>query len=69
MVVHEGNNYTEPPTDPLREHLATLYPGIMATLLHEGVFELSWVNDYQGVCFAPEDEVMKMSSAVTVSCS
>ncbi|CAB3244772.1 unnamed protein product [Arctia plantaginis] len=66
VVVHEGNNYTEPPTDPLRQHLATLYPGIMASLLHEGVFELIWVNDYQGVCFAPEDEVMKMSSAVTI---
>ncbi|XP_046966628.1 voltage-dependent calcium channel subunit alpha-2/delta-3-like [Vanessa cardui] len=42
--------------EPLREHLANSHPAAMAALLNANIFKLSWVHDYQGVCFPPKNE-------------
>ncbi|XP_047532739.1 voltage-dependent calcium channel subunit alpha-2/delta-3-like [Vanessa atalanta] len=42
--------------EPLREHLANSHPAAMAALLNANIFKLSWIHDYQGVCFPPKNE-------------
>ncbi|XP_075979902.1 voltage-dependent calcium channel subunit alpha-2/delta-4-like [Anticarsia gemmatalis] len=67
VLAHDGNNYTEPPEDPLREHLSTLHPTAMAALVNASVFEINWLHDYQGVCFPPKDEDLSAASTIVPS--
>ncbi|KAJ0175050.1 hypothetical protein K1T71_009191 [Dendrolimus kikuchii] len=65
VVSREGRKVdTEEGEEPVTEHLATLHPAAMAALLKAEVFQLSWIHDYQGVCFPPKDE--KLNAAPTM---
>ncbi|XP_073960606.1 voltage-dependent calcium channel subunit alpha-2/delta-4-like isoform X2 [Choristoneura fumiferana] len=57
-VVAGGGVNEDPdnPEEPVRQHLATLYPAAMTALLKAKVFELNWIHDYQAVCFPPTEE-------------
>lgn len=61
ILTREGRTIEEG-EDPVTEHLATLHPAAMAALLKANVFQLSWIHDYQGVCFPPKDEKLNAAS-------
>ncbi|KAI5651375.1 neuronal voltage-dependent calcium channel alpha 2acd domain-containing protein [Phthorimaea operculella] len=54
------------PEEPIREHLARVYPHAMRALLDNGVFKLHWVHDYQAICLPPQKEVVKAGNRVSI---